>query len=129
MNKFAESQFEILLVYEFQRKANSYEHICSASVWGYLIVWVAHKSEFWWRNLLSLSLKLCKFMSFKPRQILMKKIVVPQLECYVCLWVSNKREFLCRLLLCLSLKFCMFMSFKQNRILMNAFVESQFGVI
>ena len=27
MNKFVESQFEVLLVYEFQTKAYSYQHI------------------------------------------------------------------------------------------------------
>ena len=28
MNKFVESQFEVLLVYEFQTKVYSYEDIC-----------------------------------------------------------------------------------------------------
>ena len=28
MNKFVESQCEVLLVYEFQTKVNSYEDIC-----------------------------------------------------------------------------------------------------
>ena len=32
MNKFIESQSEVLLVYEFQTKANSYEDFCWASV-------------------------------------------------------------------------------------------------
>ena len=32
MNKFIDCQSEILLLYEFQTKANSYEDICLASV-------------------------------------------------------------------------------------------------
>ena len=57
MNTFVESQFELMSVYEFQTKANSHEHI-----------------------LLSLSSKLCKFMSFKINHILMKTFVESQFE-------------------------------------------------
>ena len=32
MKTFVESQFEVLYVYEFQKKSNSYEDTCSVSV-------------------------------------------------------------------------------------------------
>ena len=152
MKTFVESEFEIMSVYEFQTKANYYEDNCWASVWSYVSLWVSNKSEFLWRHLLSLSLKLCKFMSFKQKRIRMKAFVESQFEIisvyefqtkanyyedncwasvssYVSLWVSNKIELLWRHLLSLSLRSCKFMSFQQKRILMKAFVESQFEVM
>ena len=62
---FVESQFEILQVYEFQTKDNSYQDICWVSVWSYVSLWVSNQIRFLWRHLLSLSLKLCKVTSFK----------------------------------------------------------------
>ena len=59
---FVESQFQ---VYDFQTKANSHEDICRVSVWNYLSWRVSNKSEFLWRHLLSLGLKLSVFTSFK----------------------------------------------------------------
>ena len=135
-----------------QTKANSYEDFCWVSVWSYVCLWVSNKIELLWRHLFSLSLKLCKFMSFKQMRILTKTFAGSQFEvievyefqtktnsvediCWVSVWsyvslrVSNKSEFLWRHLLSLSLKLCKFMSFKQNRILMKTFVESQFEVI
>ena len=44
MNKFVESQFEVMKVYKFQGKTNSYEYICSASVWSYVSLWISNKS-------------------------------------------------------------------------------------
>ena len=198
MKTFVESQFEVIEVYEFQTKLNSYENTCWvsvwsclsfkfetksnfyedicwasissyvrlwvsnlrnsyediswSSVWSYVSWWVWNKSEFLLRHLLSLSLKLPKFTSFKEKRILMKTFVESHFEvmsvyqfqtkvnsyedvCWpsvwsdVSLWISNKSEFLWRHLLSLSLKLCKFISFKQNRILMQTFVESQFEVM
>ena len=56
MKTFLESQFEVMLLYEFQTKAKSYEDIGWASVWGFVSLWVSRKSEFLSRYLLSLSL-------------------------------------------------------------------------
>ena len=77
---FVESQFEVISVYEFQTKANSYEDICWVSVWSYLSLWIWNQSEFFWRHLLSLSLTLFNFTSFKQDRILMKTFVESQLE-------------------------------------------------
>ena len=152
MKTFAELQFEVIEVYEFQTKLNSYEDTCWVSVWNYVSLWVLSQSDFSWRHLLSLSFKLSMFMSFKQQLILIKTFVECQFEdmliyqfqtkassyedicwasvsSYVNLWVSNKSWFLWRLLFSLSLKLSMFMSFKQKRILVKAFVEAQFEVI
>ena len=80
MKKFFRSQFKVTKVYEFQTKANSYEDICWVSAWSYQNLRVSNKSEFLWRHLLSLILKLCRFMSFKKKWILMKTFVHPQFE-------------------------------------------------
>ena len=80
METFVESQFRVMWVYEFQTKGNSSEDICWASVSSYVNLWVSNKSEFLWINLLSLSLKLSKFMSFKQKRILMKTFVESQFE-------------------------------------------------
>ena len=72
MKTFVEFQFEVMLVCEFQTKANFYEDICWASVWSNVNLWVSNKGELWWRHLFSLILKLFKFMSFKEKRILMK---------------------------------------------------------
>ena len=78
MEAFVESQFEVIYVYEFQIKANWYEDICWASICSYLTLWVENKSEFLRRHLSSLTLELCKFMSFKQKRILMKTFVESQ---------------------------------------------------
>ena len=75
-----ESQFEVIKVFEFHTKPNFYEDICWVSVSTYLSLPVSNKNEFLWRHLLSRTLKLCKLMSFKPREILMKKFVENQFE-------------------------------------------------
>ena len=80
MKTFVRCQFEVIQGYEFQTNANSYEDICWVSVWSYLSLWVSNKSEFWWRHLLSLSLKLCKFTSFKQKRIFMKTFAESQFE-------------------------------------------------
>ena len=152
MNKFVESQFEVLLVYEFQTKAHSYQHISWASVWSHVILWVSNKSDFWWRYLLSLSLKLFKFLCFNQNLILMKTFVESQFEVmyvyefqtkansdedicwvsiwnYVSVWVSNKNQLLWRQLWSFSLKLRKFMSFKPSQILINTFFEPQFEVM
>ena len=51
MKTFVESQFEVMLVWKFQTKANYYEDICWASLWSYVSLWVSKKSEFLWRPL------------------------------------------------------------------------------
>ena len=152
MKTFVESQFQVMQVYEFQTKANSYEDICEISVWGYVNLQVSKKDEFFWRHSLSLTLELCKFMSFKQKRILPKTFFRSQFKvtkvsefqtkansyedyCWVSVWsyvslrVSNKSEFLWRHLLSVSLKLCKFMTFKQKRFLLKAFVECQVEVI
>ena len=152
MPTFVESQFKVMLVYGFQTKADSYEDIAWNSVWSYLSWWVSNKTEFLWRHLLSLSLKLCEFMSFKQKRFVMKALVSSQFEVfyvyefqtkanshedicwvsvssYLSLWVSNKRGFLWRHLLSLSLELLKFTSFKPKQILTKTFVESQFEII
>ena len=151
LKKFVEFQFEVRKPYEFQTKANSCEDISSFSVWSYLSLRVSRKTDLLWRHLLSLSLKLSKFRSFKQNQIFMKTFVESRFEviyvyefqtttnpdkdiCWVSTWryvnslVSSKSQFLWRHLLSFSLKLCKFMSFKPKRILMKTFVESRFKV-
>ena len=80
MNKFVESQFELMYLYEIQTKSNSYEDIYWVSVWSYLNLRVSNKTEFLWRHLLSLSLKLSKFGRFKQKRNLMETFVESQFE-------------------------------------------------
>ena len=145
MKTFVESQFEVITVYQFQTKPNSYEDICSVSVWSYVSLCVSNKSGFLWRHFLRLCLEYCKFMSFKQKRIIMEPYFRSQFEVtkvyefqtkvnsyedifwvsvssYVSLWVSYKREFFWRHLLRLSLKLCNFISFEQKQILMKTFV-------
>ena len=75
-----ESQFEVMYVYYFQTKSDSFEDISWASVWIYVSLWVENKSQVFWIDLLSLSLKLFKFMSFKQKRVLMNKFVESQFE-------------------------------------------------
>ena len=135
-----------------QTKANSYEDIRSVSFWSYVNLWLSNKIQFLRRHLLSLSLKLCKLMSFKQKRILMAAFVESQFEViyvyefqikanwyedicwasiwsYVTLWVENKSEFLRSHLSSLTLELCKFTSFKQKQILMKTFFESQFRVM
>ena len=44
MKTFVESQFEVMYVYEFQTKPNSWEDICWVSVWSYLRLHVSTKT-------------------------------------------------------------------------------------
>ena len=136
----------------FQTKADPYKDSAWASAWSYLSLWVSNKSKSWWRYLLSLSSKLCEFMSFKQRRIVMKTFVDSQFEVFyvyefqtkanshediswnsvssfVSLWLSNKSQFLWRHLLSLSFKLFKFMNFKQKVILIRTFVESQFEIL
>ena len=152
MKTFVEPHFEVMQVYEFQTKANFYQDICWLSVWSYLGLKLSKKTEFLWRHLLSRSLKLSKFSSFKPKRILMNTFVESQFEviyvyefqtkansyediCWVSVlsylsWrVSNKTEFWWTHLLNLSLDLCKFITFKQKRILMKTFLGSQFEVM
>ena len=152
MKTFAELQFEVIEVYEFQTKLNSYEDTCWVSVWNYVSLWVLSQSDFSWRHLLSLSLKLSMFMSFKQQLILIKTFVECQFEdmliyqfqtkassyedicwasvwSYVSLWVSNQSDFWWRHLLSRSLKLYKFMSCTQKRFLVKAFVECQVELI
>ena len=77
---FVDSQFEVMEVYEFQTKANSYEDICWVSVLSYLSLQVSNKTEFFWRHFLSLSLKLSKITCFKQNRIFMKTFFKFQFE-------------------------------------------------
>ena len=151
MKTFFEPQFRVMWVYELQTQGNSSEDICWGSVSSYVNWSVSNKSEFLWINLLTLSLKLCNFMKFKQKRILMKTFIESQFEvmwvsefqtkanCYediflfsvwsfLRLWVSSRTKFSQRHLLSLSFKLCKFMTFKQKRILMKTFVESQFEI-
>ena len=152
MEAFVESQFEVIYVYEFQIKANWYEDISWASIWSYLTLWVENKSEFLRRHLSSLTLELCKFMSFKQKPIFTKTFVESQFKVmtvyefqtkansyedirwasvstYLSLWISNKTKFFWWQLLSLSLELCQLISFKKKRVLMKTFFESQFQVM
>ena len=151
METFVESQFRVMWVYEFQTKGKSSEDICWGSVSSYVNWSVSNKSEFLWINLLTLSLKLCNFMKFKQKRILMKTFIESQFEvmwvsefqtkanCYediflvsvwsfLRLWDSSRSKFSRRHLLSLSFKLFKFMTFKQKGILMKTFVESQFEI-
>ena len=135
-----------------QPKADSCEDACWALLWSYVSLWVSNKSDFLWRHLFDLSVKLCKFTSFKKKRMLMKTFFRSQFKVtkvyefqtkansyedicwisfwsYVGLWVSKKSEFLWKRLFTLSLKLCKFLSCKQKRILLKTFVESQFEVM
>ena len=46
MQACVNSQFEVMYVYEFQTKANSYEDIRSVSVWSYVSLPDSNKREF-----------------------------------------------------------------------------------
>ena len=80
MEAIVDSQLEVIYVYEFQTKEDSYEDICWASVWSYLSLRVSNQSKFSRRHLLSLSLKLFKFTSFKQKLVFMKTFVESQFE-------------------------------------------------
>ena len=80
MKIFVESQFEVMEIFEFQTKANSYEDICWVSVSSYISLWVSNKSDFLWRLLLSVKLELSKFMSFRQKRILLKTFLESQFE-------------------------------------------------
>ena len=152
MKTFVEPQFQVMSVSEFQTKANCDEDICLVSLSSFLRLWVWNQRKFSRRHLLSLSFKLCKFMTVKQKRILVKTFVESQFEViqvyefqtnansyedicwvsvwsYLSLWVSNKSKFWWRHLLSLSLKLCKFTSFKQKRIFMKTFAESQFEVM
>ena len=152
MEAFVESQFEVIYVYEFQIKANWYEDICWDSIWSYLTLWVENKSEFLRRHLSSLTLELCKFMSFKQKPIFTKTFVESQFKVmtvyefqtkansyedirwasvstYLSLWISNKTKFFWWHLLSLSLELCQLISFKKKRVLMKTFFEFEFQVM
>ena len=139
-------------VYEFHTKANFFGGICWFSVWSYLSLWVSKKRGFLWRHLLTLSLELLKFTSFKKMRIFTKTLLESQFQVmrvhelqtkansyedicwvsvssYVSLWLSNKSEFWSRHLLSLSLKLSKFISSKQMRILTKTFAGSLFEVI
>ena len=77
---FVGFKFEVMYVYGFQTKSNSYEDISSVSVWSSVSLWVSNKCQFLRRHLLGLSLKLFKFMTFRQKQILMKTFVESQFE-------------------------------------------------
>ena len=79
-NTLVDSQFEVMRVSQFQTKANCYEDICLVSVWTFLRLWLWNQSKFSRRHLLSLSFKLCKFMTFQQKRILMKTFVECQFE-------------------------------------------------
>ena len=80
METIVDSQLGVISVYEFQTKEGSYEDICWASVPTYLSLRVSKQSKFSRRHLLGLSLKLCEFLSFKQKRIVMKTFVESQFE-------------------------------------------------
>ena len=80
MKTFVESCFRVMWVSEFHTKGNSSEAICWVSVWNYVTLSVSNKSDFLWTHLLSLILKLCKFMSFKPKWLVIKTFLESQFE-------------------------------------------------
>ena len=86
MKTFFEPQFRVMWAYELQTQGNSSEDICWGSVSSYINWSVSNKSEFLWINLLTLSLKLCNFMKFKQKRILMKTFIESQFEV---MWISE----------------------------------------
>ena len=80
MKTFVECQFSVISVYEFHTKRNSSEDIYWVSVWNYATLSVSNQSQFAWRHLLSLNLKLSMFMSFKQKRFLMKTFLEAQFE-------------------------------------------------
>ena len=129
----------------FQTKADSYQDIFWASVWSCVSLWGSNKNELLRSHILGLSLKLGKFMSIKPKWILMKTFFESHFRvmwvyefhtkgnssedvCWVSVWnyatlsVSNKSKFYWRHLFSLSLKLCKFIRFKIKRFLMKAFI-------
>ena len=80
MKTFFESQFRVMWFYEFHAKGNSSGDICWVLVWRYLTLRVWNKTEFLWRHLLSLSLKLSRNTTFKQNRILIKTSVESQFE-------------------------------------------------
>ena len=86
MKTFFEPQFRVMWVYELQAQGNSSEDICWGWVSSYVNWSVSNKSDFLWINLLTLSLKLCNFMKFKQKRILMKTFIESQFEV---MWVSE----------------------------------------
>ena len=104
MNIFVQSSFEVMSVYEFQTKQNSYQDICWGSVWSYV------------------------FYEFQTKSNSYEDTCWVSVWSYVSLWVSNKSKFLWRRFFSLSLKLSKFRSFKQKRNLVKTFAESHFEV-
>ena len=71
MKTFVEDQFRVMSVYEFHTNGNYSADICWVSVLRYLSLRVSDIMEFLWTRLLSPSLKLSNFTSFKEKRILM----------------------------------------------------------
>ena len=128
-NTFFRSRFKVTKVYEFQTKANSYEDICWASVWSYISIWVSNKSEFLWRNLLSLTLKLCKFMSSKQKRILADIYFRSQFKITKVYEFQTKANFYKDISWVFTLELCDFLSFIQKTILQKKFVAAQFQIM
>ena len=80
MKTFVESQFEVLSVNEVETEANFYEDISWASVCSCVSLWVSNKSQFLWRDILGLSLKLHNSINFEPKWLLLKTYVESQFE-------------------------------------------------
>ena len=80
MKTLLESQFEVIEVYIYQTKADSYKDISWASARCCVSFWVSNKSQFLRRHILGLSLKLRKFMSSIPKRILLRTFVESKFE-------------------------------------------------
>ena len=108
---------------------NSYEDISWVSLWIYVSLWVSNKSESLWRPLWSVSLKLCKFMTFKQKRFLLKAFVECQVEVisvYEFQTKANSYDDICWLF---TLDLCDFMSVIKKTILQKKFVASQFQIM
>ena len=126
MKTFVGHHFEVMEVDKFQTKANSYEGICSFSVWSYwslqvskkrnpdedicwvsgwnyVTLWISNKIEFFWRHLFILSLKLFKLRVSKKKN--------PYED--IC-WDTGRSYVI---------------SFKSKQLLMKTFVEPRFEVL
>ena len=110
-----------------QTKAKCYEHICSVTVWSYVSLWVAKKTNSY-EDICWVSVPSYLSLRVSNKAHSHEDICWPSVSSYVSLWISNKSEFWWRHLLSVGLELCKFMNFKQKRFLPKIFFRSQFKV-
>ena len=128
MKTFLESQFEVIQVYHFQTKANSYEDISWVAVWSYVILWISNK-RFLMKTFVESQFEVMYVYEFQKKANSYEDISWVSVWSYGSLWLWNKSEFLSTRLLTRSLKLFKLMCFNQNLVLMKTFLESEFEVM